>query len=221
MKSGTRTTKLNLDRHKKRCSNGTLYCTQCPIFSTTSQADLIYHIAKKQPIVPAKNTSKSQVCLEDFSGFYAVRNHRSSQRGIAVKTSNLDMETLLEDKMKQNSILAIISSLTLSLKKVDIVFSLSPCHPSTTPFWTRNCIVCSSNWNLFNVACQTLLPKSTLHSNLFWKTLKMERVDTFVHTENTVTERSKLVCIKDDMTNLKEIAENGCCWPLHKRKSEH
>ena len=31
---GTQTTKLNLARHKKRCSVGTLYCTQCPNFST-------------------------------------------------------------------------------------------------------------------------------------------------------------------------------------------
>ena len=31
---GTQTKKLNLARHKKRCSVGTLYCTQCPNFST-------------------------------------------------------------------------------------------------------------------------------------------------------------------------------------------
>ena len=29
---GTQTIKLNLVRHKKRCSVGTLYCTQCPTF---------------------------------------------------------------------------------------------------------------------------------------------------------------------------------------------
>ena len=31
---GTRTTKLNLARHKKICAAGTLYCIQCPKFST-------------------------------------------------------------------------------------------------------------------------------------------------------------------------------------------
>ena len=41
---GTQTTKLNLARHKKRCSVGTLYC---PNFSKKSQNDLNYHIAKK------------------------------------------------------------------------------------------------------------------------------------------------------------------------------
>ena len=39
----------------------------------------------------------SKICLEDFSGFYALRKHRSSQHGIPTRTSNLDLETLLEN----------------------------------------------------------------------------------------------------------------------------
>ena len=46
-KYGVQITKYNLARHKKRCSAGTLNCTQCPNFSTISQDDLNYHIAKK------------------------------------------------------------------------------------------------------------------------------------------------------------------------------
>ena len=44
---GTQTTKLNLARHKKRCSAGTLHCRQCPSFSTKLQNGLNYDIAKK------------------------------------------------------------------------------------------------------------------------------------------------------------------------------
>ena len=33
-KCDTQFTKLNLARHKKSCSAGTLYCTQCPKFFT-------------------------------------------------------------------------------------------------------------------------------------------------------------------------------------------
>ena len=46
-KCGTQTANLNLARHKKRCSVGTLYCTHCPDFSTKSQNDLDYRFAKK------------------------------------------------------------------------------------------------------------------------------------------------------------------------------
>ena len=41
-KCGTQTTKLNLALHKKNCSAGTLYCTQCPNSFTKSKIDLNY-----------------------------------------------------------------------------------------------------------------------------------------------------------------------------------
>ena len=94
---GSQTTRNIIVRHKKRCSTGALCCTKCPNFSTTSQADLNCHIAEKHRRVRAKNTYKCNICLEQFSGFYALRKHRSSQHGIPIRTSNLDMDTLLED----------------------------------------------------------------------------------------------------------------------------
>ena len=33
----------------------------------------------------------------------------------------------------------------------------------------------------------------------------------YAHGNNTVMERSKIVCIPDDITNLKQITENGYC----------
>ena len=47
---GVQNTKLNLARHKKSCSSGTLYCTQCPNFFTKSRDDLYYHISKKHSV---------------------------------------------------------------------------------------------------------------------------------------------------------------------------
>ena len=44
---GTETSRINLARHKKRCSVGTLYCAKCPNISRRSQADLNFHIGRK------------------------------------------------------------------------------------------------------------------------------------------------------------------------------
>ena len=93
----TQTTKLNYARPKKSCSVGTLFCTKCPKLSTTSQADLNYHIAKKHARVQAKKNYECNFCLEEFCGFYALRKHRSSQHGMPIRTSVLDMDALLED----------------------------------------------------------------------------------------------------------------------------
>ena len=44
---GVQITKVNLARNQKSCSTGTLYCTQCPNFSTKSRGDLNYLVVKQ------------------------------------------------------------------------------------------------------------------------------------------------------------------------------
>ena len=66
---GTQTTKLNLARQKKRCSAGTLHCNQCPNFSTKSQNDLNYHIAKKHSVPKPDITFECKLCYAEFPGF--------------------------------------------------------------------------------------------------------------------------------------------------------
>ena len=72
---GNQTTRNNIVRHKKRCSVGTLYCTQCPNFSTKSQNYLNYHIAKKHSAPKPDITFKCKLCFQEFPGFYALRQH--------------------------------------------------------------------------------------------------------------------------------------------------
>ena len=63
---GTQTTKKKIVRHKARCSAGTLYCTQRPNFSTTSQADMNYGKAKKHSKTRLKNKHKCKICSKSF-----------------------------------------------------------------------------------------------------------------------------------------------------------
>ena len=94
---GTQITKPNLARHKKSCSVGTLYCTQCPNFSTLSKDDLNYHFAKKLSVPRTSITYKCKVCHEEFPGFYALRQHKNTQHGtqIGFGASNIDVEDIV------------------------------------------------------------------------------------------------------------------------------
>ena len=96
---GTQTTKLNLARHKKSCSAGTLYCPQCPNFSTKSQNDLNYHIAKKHSALKPEVTFKCKLCFQEFPGFYALRQHRNTQHTMQIgsRTSDVDVEHIVGD----------------------------------------------------------------------------------------------------------------------------
>ena len=96
---GTQTTKLNLARHKKRCSVGTLYCTHCPNLSTKSQNDLIYHIAKKHSAAKPEVTFKCKLCYQKFPGFYAIRQHRNTEHGMLIgsRARDVDVENIVGD----------------------------------------------------------------------------------------------------------------------------
>ena len=96
---GTQTTKLNLARHKKRCSSGTLYFTQCPNFSTKSQNDLNYHIAKKHSPPKPDITFECKLCYRKLPGPYVLRQHKNTQHGAqkGFRSSNIDVEDIVGD----------------------------------------------------------------------------------------------------------------------------
>ena len=87
---GTQTTKLNLARHKKSCSAGTLYGTQCLNFYTKSK-NLNYHIAKKHSAPKPDINFKYKLCLQEFPGFYALRQHRNTQHTMQIGSGTGDV----------------------------------------------------------------------------------------------------------------------------------
>ena len=96
---GTQTTKFNLARHKKSCSAGTLFCTQCPKFSTKAQIDLNYNIAKKHSAPEPDVTFKCKLCYQEFSGHYALCQHRNTQHGMQIGSGarDVDLEYIVGD----------------------------------------------------------------------------------------------------------------------------
>ena len=96
---GNQTTKLNLARHRKSCSAGTLYCTHCPKFSTKTRNDLNYHIAKKYSAPKPDVSFKFKLCFQEFPGFYALRQHRNTQHGMQMgsRTRDVDVEHMVGD----------------------------------------------------------------------------------------------------------------------------
>ena len=96
---GTQITKPNLARHKKSCSGGTLYCTQCPNFSTIFQDDLNYHIAKEHSAQRPSITWKCKLCYAEFPGFYVLRQHKNTQHGtqIGFRACSIDVEDTVGD----------------------------------------------------------------------------------------------------------------------------
>ena len=94
---GKSVTKINLSRHKSRCSGGALYCPKRPNFSSKSKEDLNHHIANKHSVPRPSITYKCKHCHADFPGFYALRQHRNTQHGtkIGFGANNIDVEDIV------------------------------------------------------------------------------------------------------------------------------
>ena len=44
-----------------------------------------------------KSTHKCKICLGEFSGFYALRQHKKSEHGVQMKSAEFDVNNLIED----------------------------------------------------------------------------------------------------------------------------
>ena len=200
---GNSVTKYNLSRHNLRCSGGTLYCPKCPIFSTTSRDGSNYHIAKKHSVPRPSITYKCKLCHAEFPGIYALRQHKNNQHGtqIGFGAKNIDVEDLVGD-VDDRSLREELESCKHFLTDTemengrhrDFNFAMSSFDTSLLNDKLNYVIKelkCAAKVNL---ACGFVLKDVEDGSCRYF----------YAHENNTVMERSKLVCTQADMTNLKD-----------------
>ena len=201
---GTQTTRNNTVRHKKSCSACTLFCTQCPNFSTKSQDDSKYHIAKKHSAPKRDVTFKCKLCYQEFPGFYALRQHRNTQQGFQIGsgTKDVHVEHVVGDVADQ---------------------SLRDALRSCQHFWVDSELE-RARQKLFNYAVKAL--NETVVNDKpdhFFNNLKraakvnlsfgfnLRNIEDggfryfYAHKNNTLLDRSKLVCTHDDLAKLKDF----------------
>ena len=201
---GTQTTRNNFVRHKKRRSVGTLYCTQCPTFSTKSQNDLNYHIAKKHSARKPDITFKSKLCYQEFPGFYALRQHRNTQHGMQIgsRTRDVDVEHIVGD-VEDHRLREELRSCQQFL--VDSEFERARHKVFNYAVETLNETIVNEKLDHFfnNLKCAA---KVNLGFSFALKNIEDGGFRFFyAHENNTLLDRSKLVCTHDDLAKLKDF----------------
>ena len=201
---GTQTTKLNLARHKKRCSVETLYCTHCPNFSTKSQNDMNYHIAKKHSAPKPEVTFKCKLCFQEFPGFYALRQHRKTQHGMQVGsgTRDVDVEHIVGD-VEDHSLREELRSCQHFLVDSELERARHKVFNYTVE--TLNETIVNEKLDHFfnNLKCAA---KVNLAFGFILKNIEDGGFKYFyAHGNNTLLDRSKLVCTHDDLAKLKDF----------------
>ena len=203
-KCGTQVIKINYSRHKKRCSAGTLYCTQCPNFSTLSQDDLNYHIAKQHSVAGPSKTYKCNFCCAEFPGFYALRQHKNTQHAtqIGFGASNIDVEDIVGD-VDDQSLREELQSCKHFLVDSEIQKGRHSVYNFAVNNLTAQVIEEKLDHVLDKLKC---VAKLNLALGFILKNIEDGKFRYFyAHENNTLLEQSKLVSNKDDMAKLKEI----------------
>ena len=201
---GTQTTRNNIVRRKKSCSFGIFFCTQYPNFSTKSQKDLKYHVAKKHSAPKLDVTFKCKLCYEEFPGLYALRQHRNTQHGMQIGsgTRNVDVEHIvgdvederLREELRSCQHFLVDSELEMARHKVYnyAVQSLNKTIVNEKLDHFFNNLKCAAKVNLaFGFILKNIEDAGFRYY--------------YAHKNNTLLSRSKLVCTHDDLAKLKDF----------------
>ena len=203
-KCGTQFIKINLSRHKKGCSAGTLYCTLCPNFSTLSQDDLKYLIAKQHSVAGPSKIYKCTLCHAEFPGFYALRQHKNTQHGteIGFGTRKIDVEDIVGD-VDDQSLREELQSCRHFLVHSEVQKGRHSVFNFAVNKLTAQVIEEKLDRVLDKLKC---VAKLNLGLGFILKNIEDgEFIYFYAHENNTLLEQPKLVSYKDDMAKLKEI----------------
>ena len=194
---------MNLARHRKSCSAGTLCFPKCPNFFTKSRKDLNYHIAKKHSVPTPSINYKCKLCYAEFPGFYALRQHKNTQHGTQVGfgASNIDVEDIVGDVDDQ--------SLREELESCKHFLTDTEMENGTHRVF--NFAMSSFDIYLLNDKLDYVFKelkcaaKVNIAFGLVLKNIEDGMCRYFYALENnTIMEKSKLVCTPDDIVNLKK-----------------
>ncbi len=171
-----------------------------PISLLKQRDDLNYHIAMKHATPPLKNSHKCKICFKEFSGFYALRQHKRREHGLQMKSAALDVSNLLVDddadlkeELQASQHFLVESELDKGRHRV-FIFAMSTFDNSLINKkldLAFNGLKCAAKVNLaFGFVLKNVEDGSCRYF--------------YAHENNTLMERSKLVCKPGEIIKLKE-----------------
>ena len=175
-----------------------------PISPQNPKNDLNYHTAKKHSAPKPDVTFKCKLCFQEFPGFYALREHRNTQHAMQIGsgTRDVDVEHIvgdvedhrLREELRSCQHFLVDSELERARHKV-LNYAVE----------TLNETIVNEKLDHFfdNLKCAA---KVNLAFGFILKNIEDGRFRYFyAHENNTLLDRSKLVCTHDDLAKLKDF----------------
>ena len=172
--------------------------------STKSRNGLNYHFAKKHSAPKVDVTFKCKLCYQEFPGFYALRQHRNTQHRIQIgsRTKDVDVEHIVGD-VEDHKLREELRSCQHFL--VDSELERARHNVFNYAVETLNETIVNEKLDHFfnNLSCAA---KVNLVFGFILKNIEDGGFRFFhAHENNTLLDRSKLVCTHDDLAKLKDF----------------
>ena len=174
-----------------------------PTFKTLSQDGLNYHVAKKHSVPRSSIRYKFTLCHAEFPSFYALRQHKNTQHGTqnGLGASDIDVKDIVGDFDDQR----------LREELESCKHFLTDTEMENGRHRVFNFAMSSFDMSLLNDKLEYVskelkyVAKNNLAFGLVLKNIGDGMCRYFyAHENNSIIERSKLVCTQADMTYLKD-----------------
>ena len=178
--------------------------SQCPNYFTKPQNDLNYHFAKKHSAPKPDVTFKCKLCYQEFAGFYALRQHRNTQHGMQIGsgTRDVDVEHIvgdvedqrLREELRSCQRFLVDSELERARHKV-FIYAVETLQEKTVNEKLDHF------FNNLKCAAKVNLAFGSIFKNIEDGGLR----HFYAHENNTLLDRSKLLCTHDNLAKLKDF----------------
>ena len=159
-----------------------------------------YHFAREHSAPKPADTFGSKLCYQKFTGFCASRQHKNFQHGCPIKTTNVDPDDImnkvddanLKKELRSYQHFLVDSKLERARHKV-FIYAIE----------NLNAKILDEKRDHFsnNLKC---VAKVILAFGFILRNIEDGGIRCFLaHENNTLLDRSKLVCTRDDMIKLK------------------
>ena len=181
-----------------------LLVNHCPNFTTKSQSDLNYHNAKKLSAPKPDITFKCKLCYQEFPGFYTLCQYGNTQHGLQIGsgTREVDVEHIVGN-VEDHALREELRSCQRFLADSEIERARHKRFNYAVETLNES-IVNERLDNFFNnLKCAA---KRNLAFGFFLKNIEDGGFIHFnAHENNTLLDRSKLVCTNDVFAKLKDF----------------
>ena len=168
-----------------------------PNFSTKSQNDLNYHIAKKHSAQKPDVNFKCTLCYQEFPRLYVLRQHRNTQHGMQIRSGTRDVDVedhRLREELRSCQYFLVDSEFERARHKL-FSYAVETLHETVVNekldhFF--NSLKCAAKVNrVFSVSLKNIEDRGFRYF--------------YAHENNTLTDRFQLVCTHDHSAKLKDF----------------